>query len=362
MNARRTGFLGRHGLCRWPAVPATGRYLVFGLLLAALAARPPAVPAQTAPARVDVQIGADSIRVGEPFSVSLTAEHTFSTEVRFPTADAGPLVFGDLEVLSRGEVSERYLGSAGPGRRVDSVAYRVATFALDSARIPPLPVEVVVGQDTVLVSTQEQQLPVIATVGPDARGLKGLAPLASFPQPVWPWALLAIAGAVAVAGLVYWWRQRNEPDAAPEAAPAPAPPSAFEAAHNRLNRLSLPADDRPVDVEDFYVELSALLRTYLAARLGIAARERTTAEIVSALTDHPDVPTAARKRVRAVLEVADLVKFADSRPRASDHQTARDETRAAIRSIERAQRADAPAPPSGDEREKASSPPPERAR
>jgi hypothetical protein len=74
------------------------------------------------------------------------------------------------------------------------------------------------------------------------------------------------------------------------------------------------------------------------------------------------VPTAARKRVRAVLEVADLVKFADSRPRASDHQTARDETRAAIRSIERAQRADAPAPPSGDEREKASSPPPERAR
>lgn len=288
---------------------------------------------QSGPARVTASIHADSVQVGEPFTVSLVAEHNFSTEVRFPSADAGPLVFGDLEVLSRGDVSDRYLGASGPGQRVDSVAYRVATFALDSARVPALPVEVIVGTDTVLVSTQQHIVPVVSTVGPDATGLKGLAPLASFPQPVWPWALLGIAVLTALAGLVYWWRQDVDSTEAPEPVQPEPSVSPFEESIDRLDRLPSPfADDLAPDA--FYVELSAILRSYLAGRLTVPAREQTTAEIVATLREDPRVPAAARKRVRAVLEVADLVKFADSRPAPADHETAVRETRAALESIE----------------------------
>jgi hypothetical protein len=300
-----------------------------------------AVLAQPSPARVAAVVQADSVKVGEPFTISLVAEHNFSTEVRFPSPEAGPLVFGDLEVLSRGDVSDRYLGSAAPGQRVDSVAYRVATFALDSARVPALPVEVIVGSDTVLVSTQQQIVPVTSTVGPEAEGLKGLAPLASFPQPVWPWALLGIAILTALAGLVYWWRQDAEPPAPTEPLEPDPSVSAFEQAMDRLDRLPAPTG-ADLDVEAFYVGLSAAVRAYLSDRLNVPAREQTTAEIVATLRDQDRVSAAARKRIRAVLEVADLVKFADSRPSPSDNETALREARAALHTIEETVRPEAP--------------------
>jgi len=90
------------------------------------------------------------------------------------------------------------------------------------------------------------------------------------------------------------------------------------------------------------VELSDILRSYLADRLTIPAREQTTGEIVATLREEPRVSAPARKRIRAVLEVADLVKFADSRPAPADHETAVRETRAALESIEDELR---PAPP-----------------
>jgi len=301
--------------------------------------------AQTSPARVNVSVGADSVKVGEPFTLSLTAEHNFSTEVRFPESGAGPLVFGDLEVLSRDEVSERYVGAEGPGLRVDSITYRVATFALDSARIPPIPVEVIVGRDTVLVSSRQRRVPVRSTVGPDD-GLQGLAPLAAFPQPLWPYVLLAIAAIAALGGLAYWWRSSGEAASADgEPVPAPEEPP-IGVLHERLDRLQKHNLGDPAQIESFYVELSKALRTYLAHRLGVAALERTTREVADTLARRPDVPGPERRRIQAVLEVADLVKFADARPSPSDGKTALREARIAADAIESALR-----PESADESE-----------
>jgi hypothetical protein len=102
---------------------------------------------------------------------------------------------------------------------------------------------------------------------------------------------------------------------------------------DRLDRLPAPTGT-DLDVEAFYVGLSAAVRAYLSDRLNVPAREQTTAEIVATLRDQDRVSAAARKRIRAVLEVADLVKFADSRPSPSDNETALREARAALRTIE----------------------------
>lgn len=288
----------------------------------------------SAQARVDAFVSADSVRVGEPFTLSLVAEHQFNTEIVFPDDDAGPVLFGDLEVVARSDVASRYLGAAGPGTKVDSVAYTVRTFALDSVRVPPLPVRVVAGRDTMLAGSRAQRIPVVSVVGPDASQPRGLAPLAPFPQPMWPWVLLAVVVVSLIGLLIYGWKTRGA-DEAPAPDPVPVPEvDPYDDARTRLHRLEGTdlTDDAAVDA--FYVELSNVLRRYLAQELDLRALERTTGEVVAELEAHPAVTDAAARRVRAVLELADLVKFADARPAPTDGTKALREARTALDAIQ----------------------------
>jgi hypothetical protein len=293
--------------------------------------------------RVRVHASADSVQIGERFAVSLTATHRFNTSVVFPEATAGPDVFGDVEVLERSTVTERYLGSDSPGMRTDSVVYTVTTFALDTARVPALPVRIVAGADTMTLASRPMQIAVRSTVPPDAQGVRGLAPLALFPGPRWPWVLLGLVAIILIAGFVYWWRQQGSDDEPLAAPPQPASdPSPYDAAVQRLQMLERRTDWTDPDALDaFFDELAATLRRYIAARLDVAALERTTGELLRALRAHPTPSASAVDQLEDVLTEADLVKFADKRPSGREGRGVLKDARSALDAIERA----VPAPP-----------------
>jgi hypothetical protein len=289
------------------------------------------------PVRFETHVSTDSVAIGERFTVSLVAAHGPQTDVSFPSPNAGGVLFGDLDVLRRLTVQRR---RETGGRRIDSVAYEVTTFALDSVRVPALPVQVTAGPDTTIRSAPARTVTVVSVVGPDAKGLHGVADLASFPRPWWTWALLALVGTGLLGGLAYlWWRHRRDD------APAPVRPvpdddqTPYEAATSWIRQLEESYDlSDPDAVKPFYVELSNALRIYLARELGVAAPERTTREVVDTLAERPDVPTEAKTRIQAVLQLADLVKFAGIHPSTDDHEKALQEARAALDSLEAAPR------------------------
>ena len=288
--------------------------------------------------RFETHVSSDSVAVGERFTLSLIAEHGPQTAVSFPSPDAGGVLFGDLEVIQRLTVQQR---PAPAGRQVDSVAYEVTTFALDSVRVPALPVRVTAGRDTTIRSAPARTVTVVSVVGPDAKGMHGVAALAPFPQPLWTWALLALVGAGLLGGLAYlWWRRRRQDD---DPTPVQRIPdddqTPYEAATSWIRQLEESYDLADPDaVKPFYVELSNALRIYLARELGVAALERTTREVVDTLEERPDVPAAATSRIQAVLQLADLAKFAGIRPTTDDHEKALREARAALDTIEAAPR------------------------
>lgn len=297
--------------------------------------------------QVRTYLSADSVSVGERFTLSLVVRHRFTSTALFPAPDAGSDVFGDLDVLARGESHKRYLGRDDPGARIDSVAYEVTTFALDSARVPALPVRLATAQDTSTATSPPRIIPVRSVVPSDAKGVRDLAPPASFPAPRWPWILL-MAAALVMAGLAYyWWTRRESEQPAPAPEPAPKPSvSPYTVATRRLQRLQQATDlDDASSIKSFYVELSDLLRTYLAHRLHIAALERTTPELVELLHQRPDVPAQAVNRIESALEQADLAKFADAHPPPETSQAALDDTRATLDTIEDALRPPEPVPP-----------------
>lgn len=252
------------------------------------------------------RVAADTVRIGERFQLTLTAERAAEARVLFPSADA----FGALEVLGERERGTRSLNDE---RAVDSVSYEVTTFALDRARLPALPVRIIEGGDTTTAVTSPQLVSVASVVGADASGLRTDTPLAPFPRSPWPFVLWGAVGAALVGGGAYWWWRRQTPSSAPTGTTAEATP--YDTARTRLRTLASSADWRDPDaVKPFYVELADILRTYLADALGVAARERTTREVVADLRRRADLPDEAVDRVEAVLKRADLVKFAGVRP------------------------------------------------
>jgi hypothetical protein len=114
--------------------------------------------------------------------------------------------------------------------------------------------------------------------------------------------------------------------------------SPYEQARERLENLRSRDLTEGEAVEAVYVALSGTISDYLALRLAVAARERTTSELLVLLRRHEKVPDSAIGPLRDVLEEADLVKFAGHRPDAGTARKHVQEALAALDAIENAPR------------------------
>ncbi len=310
--------------------------MLFGQML-----NSPAAYAQQVRAYVSV----DSVRVGDRFSLTVVAEHAFVEQPIFPESQAGAEFFGDLEVLAVQQAGSRLASDGVAGSRVDSLVYEVATFALDTAYVPSIPVFFVVDADTTFYASYPIELPVISLVSEDAAGIRDLAPIADFPINPWPWILGILLFAGLIYGLYYLWNRRRA--MVPETVYTVPEPriSPIEEAIKRLRTLEKDADLQDVEqIKPFYVELTEILRVYMSRRLKINAMESTSHELMQdldGLAKRRRITSEAVHLSKRVLHVSDLVKFADIQPAPEvGHQAFRetrkilDEVEAALRPVE----------------------------
>ena len=149
----------------------------------------------------------------------------------------------------------------------------------------------------------------------------------------WPW-WIAAAVVVVAAPLLwrYWSASRSRARRH----------SAYELAMNRLDRLLARPRAEPEQVDEFFVELSAIVRWYLETRFELRAPELTTEEFLSLVSSsselNPSVVGDYRLLLRDFLNRADLVKFANFRPAERDIE----ESVAAARRFLNETRRDAP--------------------
>lgn len=120
-----------------------------------------------------------------------------------------------------------------------------------------------------------------------------------------------VSGLALLVALVLWLRFRKRKSPQDLASQAPAPPRALPhvEALEALAGLRDKALWQRGEGKAYYTELTDILRTYIERRYSVNTLERTTREILADLK-LCGLPADAMARLKATLELADMVKFA----------------------------------------------------
>jgi hypothetical protein len=130
---------------------------------------------------------------------------------------------------------------------------------------------------------------------------------------------LVIVGLLLVfAGIAYfiYMRRKKRP-----ALPPPPP----EPLHVKTLRLLAELEKQGLwqkgEVKEYYVRLTDILRTYIEARYGLPAMERTTDELTAVTGRHKEL-AAHTRQLYTILSTADMAKFARAQPLPDEHVSA----------------------------------------
>jgi len=252
----------------------------------------------------------DSVTVGQRFPVAYTLSAPDSLAFVAPAKiDAG-----DCRVVSLAWRETRAEGSVERSADVFMVP-----VALDSVAVPPVAFDFVSPRgDTLRVWSDGFDVPIrrIALTSEDLRPLKSQWEV---PPDYVKWAAIVLV-AIAVAALIIWWVRRRRARLVVSEPQVVIPPDVV--ALNELDRIAtLGLVDRG-EFKPYYTLIADCVRRYLGARFDVETMDRTTHELMDELS---------RRRVdveglEALLNEADLVKFAKLKP----------ESAAALRALESA--------------------------
>ena len=270
------------------------RFLAAVLLLGSHQAFAQTRGANAIPIKAGVTVSPDTVRVGDPFRVTVGIRAPLGATIEFPRATDSASSVQSLDPVS--------VRTSADTTAVEQYAdYRVAAWDIGSQ---PIRLEDVL----VKVNGIERHVPLtaavfVASVLPKDSALRVPKP----PRPLFetnpfPWWWLAALIAALIIGLLIWWwmRRRRKPPVAVIVDP-------YERAQAEFQRIEslrlLDAGER-----GRYVALMIeVVRDYLAARYSAATLALTSTELQRSLHTAPHVP--ADRLARLLLD-ADLIKFA----------------------------------------------------
>jgi hypothetical protein len=137
------------------------------------------------------------------------------------------------------------------------------------------------------------------------RGLVTAEEIAAQHRRLWPRVLGAAVLASALVALAVYWLRRPRP--------IPPPPPAHEIALEALRALIAKDLVGQGRVEQFFVEITSIVRDYIERAFGLRAPEQTTEEFLANITSQP-VVARHREALGPFLTAADEVKFACMAP------------------------------------------------
>jgi hypothetical protein len=303
--------------CRLRRLPAGLFCLLSTCLLSvvspqALAADAP--PTATAPVTVQARVDRNQITIGDSIRYTVEVAADADTEVLIPVLSGA---VGAFTITDFGDVPTR----KDNGRMVVTRWYTLTIFETGDHLVPAPKVQYRTPGEDLREAEGNDVLVGVASVlaqAKDASDIRDIKPPEEVPFDWRPYGVAAAAvAAVGLLGAAFFYvlnrprRQRIVP-----------PRPAHELALAALNRLRTRRFIEEGKFEQYYIELSAIVRGYLEHRFRVRAPEMTTEEFLSAAATDGRLTAQQRRLLAEFLSQADLVKFARHLPTLKDSETA----------------------------------------
>lgn len=253
-------------------------------------------------AQVSSKIDTTSIRIGEQFNYEIIVDET--SDVRFPKFELdslnriGVVTSHKIDSLKNQLIKKYTLTSFDSGRYV---LPEQEIFIKDKRFLTK---QVIIDVATVPVDTIKQPMYHIKDIENEPYLFRDY--LNYF------WGLIAL---LIIIGLILYFVLRDKPTE--EEILLRIPP--FDAAKMRLKELDGKELISQNKIKLYYVELTDIVRTFIERELNIPALESTTDELLETITDFNsssklNIPEDTLMKLQKLLQEADLVKFAKSKP------------------------------------------------
>lgn len=265
--------------------------------------------AQSLP-RVSSSVDTTTIKIGEQINFQVTVEADTMAQVIFPEGQT----FSPLETVEAFKTDT----TRQPDRMTLQKIYALTQFDSGSYMLPIQRIEIN-GKgyftDSLLVQVSTVE---VDTITKEIYDIKPLIPIEknSADIPFFVWILLA---GLILAGLAYWFFFKKKTLSEDEKE-ALLPP--YERALLELKRLENSRYLIQDEYKKYYSELTDIVRSYLEEDVHISAMESTTGQLISKLEMMKDagalkIDDETIDQFKKILETADLVKFARSKPASS---------------------------------------------
>jgi hypothetical protein len=267
--------------------------------------------------RISSSLEKDSIWLGDQIKLMLMAEYPAGIKIQFPVGKDS--LQNGVEVLSRSAVDTSKLDV---GRLQLRQTYIITCFDSGPRQIEPFVFTLQSATKTDSIKTNDLSLFVMFP-GVDLK--KGPADIKKpFSAPITlkeiaPWLLGAILIGAIIFLIIYAISRRRKNMPLFQAPPKPKlPPHVIALSElDKLKEEQLWQHDK---VKEYYTRVTDILRVYIEERFEVPAMEQTTIEILDSFKGKKtDLDATSFDKLRKILEMADLVKFAKYFPLPDDN-------------------------------------------
>jgi len=270
--------------------------------------------AKTQPITASSRLDTNVIQIGDQINLTLSLTVPEKTKVFWPFVESDTLVT-NIEILIKANVDTVKVENG-----IVTLQQKLLLTSFDSGyySVPQFPFKYKLAGDTstYFAETLPTLLQVTSPEIDTEEDIKPIKPPIHAPvtfAEIAPWAgggLLLIA---LVFLTIYILKKRKRAEPLFRIKPKPAPPPHVEAL-NKLEKLKLKKLWQSGKIKAYYTELTDIIRYYIERRYQITALEETTDEIIDNLNMVGDANPEAVTKLRTMLILADLVKFAKEQP------------------------------------------------
>ncbi|MDA7836618.1 hypothetical protein N9A49_04345 [Salibacteraceae bacterium] len=259
----------------------------------------------------------ESILIGDQMEMNVVLRGASGDTMLLPLIE--DTLITEIEILSRSKVDTAFEG-AQLEYRILSQTYTITSF--DSGYFPISPRVALINGEEV---ESNPFLIAVQTIEVDtSKGIVDIKDIEQVPfsvkewlQENWQWIAIGIF-LIALITIIALKLSKRKPKVEPEIIIPERP--ANEIAAERLEQLKEEKLWQAGKIKLYYSELSDILREYIEHRYLIPALEQTTDEIINGLRHNPDLSPELVGKVRQLLFLSDLVKFAKENPVGNENE------------------------------------------